>query len=326
MFRVIQYVERQIVLYDSVEDAAYPAIHQLSNDLSFKDFINLLENKIKPADVSKVLSQFSARIVLTAHPTQFYSHSVLDIINRLRLLILENNINEIDLTLQQLGLTSLVNSKKPTPFEEAKNIIYFLRYVYYDSVSELYSHIKNILKNDNFDNPDLIKIGFWPGGDRDGNPFVTSDITMNVADELRMTLMKCYYGNLKIIESRMTFRKVKALIAELRAKIYESMFNPSKAIKFEEILTPLLKIKKHIIIDYNSLYLELLNDLINKVKIFRTHFAVLDIRQNHTIHLKVIEEILKKEKMISRSLSEITQEELIDILLYKKININRVQV
>ena len=73
MFRVIQYVERQIVLYDSVEDAAYPVIQKLSNDLSFKDFINLLENKIKPADVSKVLSQFSARIVFTAHPTQFYS-------------------------------------------------------------------------------------------------------------------------------------------------------------------------------------------------------------------------------------------------------------
>ncbi len=319
MFQVIQYVERQIVLYDSVEDAAYPAIQKLSNDLSFKDFINLLEDKIKPADVSKVLSQFSARIVLTAHPTQFYSHSVLDIINRLRLLILENNINEIDLTLQQLGLTSLVNFKKPTPFEEAKNIIYFLRYVYYDSVSELYSHIKNILKNDNFDNPDLIKIGFWPGGDRDGNPFVTSEVTMNVADELRMSLMKCYYGDLKIIESRMTFRKVEALISGLRKNLYESMFNPSKEINFEEILTPLSKIKEHIINDYNSLHVELLDDLINKVKIFKTHFAVLDIRQNHTIHLKLIEEILKKEKIISSSLSDITQEELINILLIRML-------
>ena len=58
-----------------------------------------------------------------------------------------NDINEINLTLQQLGLTSLINSKKPTPFDEAKNIIYFLRNVYYDAVIELYSDIKkNIQK------------------------------------------------------------------------------------------------------------------------------------------------------------------------------------
>ena len=38
MFRVIQYVERQVVLYDSVEDAAYPALRRLSKDLSIKDF------------------------------------------------------------------------------------------------------------------------------------------------------------------------------------------------------------------------------------------------------------------------------------------------
>ena len=41
MFRIIQYVERQIVLYDSVEDAAFPKIQKLGSDLSLKDFINL---------------------------------------------------------------------------------------------------------------------------------------------------------------------------------------------------------------------------------------------------------------------------------------------
>ncbi len=320
MFRVIQYVERQIVLYDSIEDAAYPSIKNLGDDLTLKDFINILDEKVNHEDIKKALSDFSARIVLTAHPTQFYSHSVLDIINRLRLLVLENNINEIDLTLQQLGLTSLVNYKKPTPLDEAKNIIYFLRNVYYDSVSELYSHIKNILKH-RFDNPDLIKIGFWPGGDRDGNPYVTSEVTMDVADELRMSLMKCYYKDIKILEHKLTFRKVKHVVVELREKLYVAMFDPSEMLNYNEIITLLNKIRKYLKEDYNNLYLDLLDDLINKVKIFKNHFAVFDIRQNHDVHKKVIEEILKREKIISRNIDEINEDDLLKFLFKTKIDI-----
>ncbi len=322
MFRIIQYVERQIVLYDSIEDAAFPAIQNLSNDLSLKDNINLLESKTKIDEISKRLSHFSARIVLTAHPTQFYTHSVLDIMGRLRNLVLENNINEIDITLQQLGLTSLVNSQKPTPFDEAVNIIYFLRNVYYDAVGEIYSYIKNILEKSNFDNPDIIKLGFWPGGDRDGNPYVNAEVTRKVADELRTALMKCYYRDVKLLESKMTFRNVEKIITELKAKLYKVMFDTSKSMKYEEILLPLFSIRDHLVKNYNSLYLDSLDDLIDKVKIFKTHFAVFDIRQNHSVHKAVVEEIFKKEKLIINNLEEISEEKLVDLLIHKKINVN----
>ncbi|UCG28504.1 MAG: phosphoenolpyruvate carboxylase, partial [Bacteroidales bacterium] len=193
MFRVIQYVERQVVLYDSVEDAAFPHIIKYGNHRTLKDFIHLTENKRSYERISEKLSTFSARIVFTAHPTQFYTPFVLNIISKLRSLINENDINGIDLILQQLGLTSLINTMKPTPFDEAKNIIYFLTDVYYEAIGDLYSYIRKNIENSEFDNPDIIQLGFWPGGDRDGNPYVTSDVTMDVADELRMSLMKCYY-------------------------------------------------------------------------------------------------------------------------------------
>ena len=128
------------------------------------------------------LSLFSTRLVFTAHPTQFYPPSVLDIIAKLRTLINQNDINEIDITLRQLGLTSLMNAKKPTPFDEAKNIIYFLRNVYYDAVLELNSEIKKNIQNRNFDNPNILQFGFWPGGDRDGNPFVTARLIRLIAN------------------------------------------------------------------------------------------------------------------------------------------------
>src|SRR5210317_1813955 len=45
MFRVIQYVERQVVLYDSVEDAAFTQFLALDSNLSLKDYLHLLVSK-----------------------------------------------------------------------------------------------------------------------------------------------------------------------------------------------------------------------------------------------------------------------------------------
>ncbi len=322
MFRVIQYVERQIVLFDSVEDAAFTDLDKHGTNLSLKDFIHRIDGKKNEENISEKLSNFGTRLVFTAHPTQFYPPSVLDIISKLRFLITENDINGIDLTLQQLGLTSLINAKKPTPFDEAKNIIYFLRNLYYDAVGELYSHIKKDIRNSDFDNPDIIKLGFWPGGDRDGNPFVTADITMHVADELRMTLMKCYYDDFKNLEKKLTFRDIEDVIAKLRAGIYTTMFDPAKTIGYEDIIHSLYKIKTTLIQKYNSLYLDELDNLIDKVNIFKTHFAALDIRQDHSVHYKTVEEILRKAGLIKKSLDELSKEELTTILLHRDIHIH----
>ena len=122
-----QYVERQVVLYDSVEDAAFSELQEYTNSLSIKDYFELVNQSKNWDKIADKLSTFSARIVLTAHPTQFYTPAVLDIMEELRALIDANQINDIDITLQQLGLTSLVNAKKPTPLDEAKNIIHILR-------------------------------------------------------------------------------------------------------------------------------------------------------------------------------------------------------
>lgn len=322
MFKVIQYVERQVVLYDSVEDAAFNKFVSYDNNLSLDGYLHLIESKKDGDKILEKLSTFSTRIVFTAHPTQFYPPSVLDIIARLKTLITNNEINEIDMALQQLGLTSLMNSRKPTPLDEAKNIIYFLRNVYYDAVIELYGNIKKNLNNNDFDNPNILQFGFWPGGDRDGNPYVTAEITNAVADELRMTLMKGYYKDIKSLQKKLTFRKVEDELATLRTRVYDTMFDAEKIIQADEILATLSKIKELLHSNYNSLYVEELEQLIDKVKIFRTHFAVLDIRQNHNVHKQTIEEILIKEKLITNSLDELSKDELVTILLNEEINVS----
>lgn len=321
MFRVIQYVERQVVLYDSVEDAAFTELNKLENNLSLSDYLHLINTNKNKDELINQLSKFSARIVFTAHPTQFYPPSVLDIINRLRRLIRKNDIGRIDLLLRQLGLTSLLNQEKPTPFEEAKNIIYFLRGVYYNSVIDIYSNIKKTIDDLDFDNTNIVQFGFWPGGDRDGNPYVTSETTQNVADELRMELMKCYYSDIKKLEQKLTFRKVKSIIAELKNTVYNSMFDKNKSVTYLKILDSLLNIRTTVKNNYNALYIDDIDELIDKVKIFKTHFASLDIRQNHSVHMQTIESILKKEKIINDSLDELSKNDLTNILIHKKIDI-----
>ncbi len=321
MFMVIQYIERQIVLYDSVEDAAFPRLLTFEDNLTLKDYLNLADTRNSQKDIFKTLSKFSMRIVFTAHPTQFYSPPVLDIIARLRILITENDITGMDITLQQLGLTSLVNAKKPTPLDEAKNIIYFLRSVYYDAAGDLFAKIKKEFPGNDFQNTNIIQLGFWPGGDRDGNPFVTSDTTAAVADELRMTLMKCYYNDVKDLSKKLTFRKTQDAIAGLAEKLSVSRFNPEKVTNYDEIIKPLYSVRKVLNREYNGLYLDELESLIDKVKIFKTHFASLDIRQNHSVHKKTVAEILKNNKIIPTSIDQVPEEDLISILVSKKISV-----
>jgi len=322
MFRIIQYVERQVVLYDSVEDAAFPKLHEHTSSLAIKDYFQFVDKNKGWDKIADQLSNFSARIVLTAHPTQFYTPAVLDIITKLRSLILEDKIDEIDVTLQQLGLTSLINATKPTPLDEAKNIIYILRNVYYDAVGDLYAYIKANVGEHDFENLNIMKLGFWPGGDRDGNPFVTSDITNDVADELRINLMKCYYNDLKSIQRKLTFKALQPHLTQLRNSLYTAMFNPQKNVNYEDIIGPLRTIRTLLIEKYHGLYLKDLEHFMDKVKIFKTHFATLDIRQDHSQHYATVETILKKNGIISESLDELSSAELQELLLHKKFNLS----
>ncbi|BDW91553.1 MULTISPECIES: phosphoenolpyruvate carboxylase [Flagellimonas] len=322
MFKIVQYVERQVVLYDSVEDSAFSKLQKYSSSLTIKDYFELV-NRTKNWDkVSKKLSTFSARIVLTAHPTQFYTPAILDIIAELRTLIDEDRIHDIDVTLQQLGLTSLINAKKPTPLDEAKNIIYILRNTYYDAVGELYQYVKSNIRDDKFNNYNLMKLGFWPGGDRDGNPYVTADITKQVADELRLTLMKCYYNELKGLRKKLTFKDMQVDINALSDKLYKAMFNPDVLVSYEEIIACLNGVREKLIANYHELYLDELDQFMDKVHIFKTHFATLDIRQDHSKHLLAVETVLKKHGVIKENVHELSEGELVRLLLKENFNLD----
>lgn len=312
MFKVIQYVERQVVLFDSIEDSISPYELEDHHTVQLDDLFAKTKDDQERNSILEVLNKFKVRIVLTAHPTQFYRPPVLDIIAKLREQIFNNKIEEIDRLLHQLGLTSLVNKETPTPFDEALNIIHICRYEYYDAIGRFYYNLKT--RCPGFENFDLIRLGFWPCGDRDGNPFVTFQATKQVIDALRMTLMKCYYKDLKYLGSKLTFNEIEPIISNCKRKVYQAMFNSNFIVGHEEIIFSLEKIRDQLINNYEGLYLDLLDRMICKVNIYKSHFASLDIRQDHTVHLKCVEQILIQAGKIEKSIDELEKEELKQLL------------
>jgi phosphoenolpyruvate carboxylase len=151
---------------------------------------------------------------------------------------------------------------------------------------------KNLFNGNSINNP-LIKLGFWPGGDRDGNPFVTTEITLKVADRLRTSILKSYYLDVRKLKRKLTFSGIDTIIADIENKLYRSVFYSTGTIyiTLSELKDKLNEIKLLCIEKHQSLYLDDINDLINKVNIFGFHFASLDIRQNSKIHNKVIKTI-----------------------------------
>lgn len=321
MFKAVQFIERQVVLYDSIEDSAFPSLLGLRDSLSLKDLVQIAKNGGKSQAIIDKLNEFAVRITFTAHPTQFYPRSILEIIADLRTLIPENRINEVDSKLHQLGLTSMLNRDKPTPLDEAKNIIRYMRSVYYDSIAVLYGELKATL-GPAFDNPRIVQLGFWPCGDRDGNPFVTHEITRDVADELRMELMKCYYKDVKELARTLTFKSLAGHIDALRSGLYKAMFNRDHLISKEEILASVDAISDELTGKYHSLFIDELEAFRNKVNIFGTHFACMDIRQDHSVHERTVSEILKTNGFIRESLDELDEDQLIKILIEETPSLN----
>ncbi len=298
LFRFIQYIERQVVLFDAIEDASFNEINNLDGVGTLRNIKEEFETNDSKEELHKYLSDISVRPVLTAHPTQFYPGSVLGIITDLSKAIKDNNLKNIKDLLSQLGKTPFFKSKKPTPYDEAVNLCWYLENVFYNSIADIFKYVKsNIFEND-FKNFNLVSLGFWPGGDRDGNPFVTTKTTIKTALKLRSDVLKNYYRDVRKLRRRLTFKNIESEISEIENKLYMSMNQDSVNVELDlnDLKFKLKNIREILISDHQSLFLDQLDDLILKVEIFGYHFATLDIRQDSRIHSYVFSKIIKKIK------------------------------
>ncbi|ULC59529.1 phosphoenolpyruvate carboxylase [Flaviramulus sp. BrNp1-15] len=299
LFRFIQYIERQVVLFDAIEDAAFPIVNNMDGVGTLRNLKGTAVSENKLEDLKNYLDEFKVRIVLTAHPTQFYPGSVLGIITDLTEAIKENNLSEINNLFGQLGKTPFFKREKPTPYDEAKSLIWYLENVFYTSFGEIYNYIQQNIYDDGKKHNEIINLGFWPGGDRDGNPFVKPDTTLKVAAKLKQAILKKYYADLKNLRRKLTFRGVEERVVRLETILYDYSIDLDSpdAITSKELIRELLSIRNLVVKEHQSLYVGEINNLINRVHLFGYNFATLDIRQDsrihHTVFTKVIDYLIK---------------------------------
>lgn len=291
LFRFIQYIERQVVLFDALEDASFREVNDLGGVGTLKHLESEVIQNNKQAALKEKLKHFAIRLVLTAHPTQFYPGTVLGIINDLSNALSDNNAVQINMYLQQLGKTPFFKKQKPTPYDEAMNLIWYMENIFYPAAGRIISFLKNQFPDAVDSNNAIINMGFWPGGDRDGNPFVNAATTLKVADALRGGIIKCYYLEIRRIKRRLTFDGVESILAKLENDLYSNIFIPGQRTQLskESIIATLNEIREIIIYKHNNLFLYLIDNLINKVNVFGLHFASLDVRQESSVHNKVLE-------------------------------------
>ena len=232
LFKVIQYVERQVVLVDALEDAAYTKMHQVDKLNVLQKVIDQVGTDNLEDKLSRTLEKYSVRVTLTAHPTQFYPGPVLAIINDLTQAISQGDISSVRELLQQLGNTPFIRKDKPSPYDEAVLLTWYLGNIFYPVMGEIVDKLSEHYQDEIRHNTQIMTIGFWPGGDRDGNPYVTVETTRRVAAKLRYSIASCYHQDIRNLKRRLTFSGVYKKLEKIESQLHQEL----SAIKEELII------------------------------------------------------------------------------------------
>ena len=331
-------------------------------------FEELFENKkIPDTKIYNLAKNLNIGIVLTAHPTEVKRrtliqkyHKITEILEQRDLL--KNFPTKLSLLDKKLydEFTIIWNTDdlkrvRPTPFDEARWGLAIIEDSLWDTIPKVYRRLNSIfVKNmgkglpKNF-NP--IEFGSWMGGDRDGNPFVTSKVTKEVILLSRWEAAKLYEKSLtKIIRSYSmqncskkifskvgkTFEPYRVYLRPLRDKmrnthrlieqhlIYKKPLDRSKLLNSkEEILKPLRVVRESLEENQNeNIASGDLLDLMRRAKCFGINLAKLDIRQESSRHTQLLNELIKsKFNKNYNKLSEDKKIQLLKSLILSKKNI-----
>ena len=331
-------------------------------------FEELFENKkIPDTKIYNLAKNLNIGIVLTAHPTEVKRrtliqkyHKITEILEQRDLLKnFPTKLNLLDKKLYDeftiIWNTDDLKRVRPTPFDEARWGLAIIEDSLWDTIPKVYRRLNSIfVKNmgkglpKNF-NP--IEFGSWMGGDRDGNPFVTSKVTKEVILLSRWEAAKLYEKSLtKIIRSYSmqncskkifskvgkTFEPYRVYLRPLRDKmrnthrlieqhlIYKKPLDRSKLLNSkEEILKPLRIVRESLEENQNeNIASGDLLDLMRRAKCFGINLAKLDIRQESSRHTQLLNELIKsKFNKNYNKLSENKKIQLLKSLILSKKNI-----
>jgi len=329
----------------------------------------LKEDKISYEEVQDIIAGISLELVMTAHPTEAMRRAILDIHKRIsedvmeldnpnltfreREQLREKLLNEV-LTLWQ---TDELRDRKPTVLDEVRNGLYYFHETLFDVLPEVYQELERCLTKyypaHQWHVPTYLRFGSWIGGDRDGNPSVTSDVTWETLKMHRQMALFKYEQVLKELLRTMSFsvgvievsEELKAsievdreLIEVKRLEFWHNEKEPYRVkISFmleklsnildestkgtplrynspQEFIQELLIIDRSLRYHYADFVADThIRKLIRQIELFGFHMSTLDIRQHSQEHENAMTEILSHMQIVE-DYSALTEEEKIDLL------------
>ncbi len=323
----------------------------------------LKENNIDEETIQKVLHDLSLELVITAHPTEATKRSILEIQQRIAVILksldqpmlsgrerkkLEESLfNEVAILWQ----TDELRHHKPTVMDEVRNGLYYFDQTLFDVLPDIHHEVEECLEKNypqtSWKVPNFLRFGSWIGGDRDGNPYVTHDVTWETFIRQRRLVLKKYKNvlvdlmkryshsttRIKVSEELLSFLDEQEdvyLTEEKKWPNQTEVYRRAFAIMIErveqagkssagyqssdELLADLLMIKRSLAMHHPARNeLKIIQKLIRQVQLFGFHLATLDIRNHSGEHEAAITEILRKGR-ITENYAALTEEEKIIVL------------
>ncbi|MEC0243628.1 phosphoenolpyruvate carboxylase [Paenibacillus dokdonensis] len=320
-------------------------------------------------EVQGIIESLSLELVMTAHPTEAMRRAILDIHKRISedVMLLDNPtltfrereqlreklLNEV-ITLWQ---TDELRDGKPTVLDEVRNGMYYFHETLFHVLPEVYQELERCLNKyypgHNWHVPTYLRFGSWIGGDRDGNPSVTAEITWETLRLQRKLAIREYQ---RILSEYMQYLSFSTSIVEVSDELVQSIANDHANVEvtkrrvwhnekepyriklvymMEKMSNVAEEGKKGTPEAYNSPadfiedlkvidrslrfhYADYVADtyiqkLIRQVELFGFHTAALDIRQHSQEHENAMKEVLAQVD-ITPDYSKLSEEEKIELL------------
>ncbi|RDW21344.1 phosphoenolpyruvate carboxylase [Oceanobacillus arenosus] len=300
------------------------------------------EYSLTDDEIQNVLDDLSIELIMTAHPTEATKRTVLGIQKRIsenlrkldnplitqkeRAALKDSLFNEVT----ALWHTDELRHKKPEVLDEVKNGLYYFEHTLFDTLPDIFSELEMQLEEQisekDWNVPNFIRFGSWIGGDRDGNPYVTPEITWKALEMQQALILKKYETSLvelfkrfsqsserrsidqqfidKVEVEENTYlqegegwraksevyrRKFKVILKRLRATGKSPHGYQHKEELVEDLKEILTSAEAHL---PRTKRLKAIRKLIRQVEMFGFHLATLDIRNHSREHEAAIHEIL----------------------------------
>ena len=298
-----------------------------------KIFYDLKQLEIPYTRLRRFLAEMQVELVLTAHPTEAKRMTILMHLLRISQLLYErensdltlqeeeNTENQLKALVEILWQTQEVRQRPVRVEDEVANTLFYFERTILELVPTFYQTLKRELKksygDEDGENFRFLRFGSWVGGDRDGNPNVTPQVTRETVERQRKMVLRNYLGKIgdlirllsqseEIIsiseELERDLRKEQLIFAGLNRRLrrYEANEKYRKFLSFvyqrlentlvgnepqyahpEELIESLRKIGDSLRKNKGGLSAEIaLERLILQVETFGFHLAVLDIRDH----------------------------------------------